>query len=221
LIGIVQGSVFTNSNDPHADATQMVGYVCSFFNICYYAAPLSSMAEVIRKKDASSLFLPNILVNTLNATLWFSYGLFGLGNIVVYGPSAIGLTLSGIQIALVFIYHEGHWFDAVSGWLTHRTIRAKTRVANETELTVDNNQGLSSKSDKDNLQNERRMSFVVTSEEAAELQQQQLFMAGPRSRKYTASRASSSNSGKMGRQNTSTSISDSHVTSPLTQFPPI
>lgn len=131
IIGIVQTSLFHTFADPKHEAQQMVGFVCCFFNICYYAAPLSTMAEIIAKKDSSSLYLPNVLVNCLNATLWLLYGAFGVHNIVVWGPSFIGLTLSLIQVALVFRYHKGHWLEAVSGWITHRTIQMKTRVADE------------------------------------------------------------------------------------------
>lgn len=131
IIGIVQTSLFHTFSDPQQQARLMVGYICCFFNICYYAAPLSTMAEIIATKDSSSLYLPNILVNCLNATLWLCYGAFGVHNVVVWGPSFIGLSLSLLQVALVFRYHKGHWFEAVSGWITHRTIQMKTRVENE------------------------------------------------------------------------------------------
>ncbi len=135
ILGIVQTSLFHSYPDQHAEATKLIGYLCCFFNICYYAAPLSTMKEVITKKDSSSLFLPNILVNCMNATLWLCYGAFGVHNPVVWGPSFIGLTLSLIQVSLVCIYHEGHWLEAISGWATHRTIQVKTRVEDETFVT--------------------------------------------------------------------------------------
>ncbi len=59
-IGIVQTSLFLSYGDKQlSQATQLIGYLCCFCNICYYAAPLSTMSEVIAKKDASSLYLPN------------------------------------------------------------------------------------------------------------------------------------------------------------------
>lgn len=132
VMGIAQTSLFTAFSDPSAEAAQLIGLLCDFFSICYYAAPLSSMAEVVRKRDASSLYLPAILVNCVNASLWMLYGIFSVGSVILYGPSMLGLLLSLVQVVLVFVYHEGKWFDAVSGFITHRTIHVKTRVWDET-----------------------------------------------------------------------------------------
>jgi solute carrier family 50 (sugar transporter) len=133
LICIVQNTIFTGFDDPLAQGEVLVGYLSCFFNVCYYASPLSTMYEVITKKDASSFYLPNIIVNSLNATLWLLYGALGVNNPVVWAPSAIGLVLSLIQIALVFMYHQGHWLEAASGWITHRTIQIKTRLGADDE----------------------------------------------------------------------------------------
>lgn len=145
-LGIVQTSIFNAFADPHDQATVMIGYLCCFFNICYYAAPLSSMAEVIRTKDASSLYLPNILVNSLNATMWLCYGAFGVNNIVVWGPSLIGLLLSFSQMALVFAFHRGPWTAAVQGEATHQSIKVKSRKQGERTISFVISEGLSSKS---------------------------------------------------------------------------
>jgi uncharacterized protein with PQ loop repeat len=42
--------------------------------LIYYAAPLSSMAEVIKTRNSASILLPLTLMNTLNAALWATYG---------------------------------------------------------------------------------------------------------------------------------------------------
>eukprot|EP01039_Chlorochromonas_danica_P001475 gene1475-1604_t len=128
MIGIVQTSIFKSFDDPDEQATKMVGYLCAFFNICYYAAPLSSMFQVIATKNASSLYLPAILVNSLNATMWLCYGAFGQNNPVVWGPSLIGLLLSMTQVVLVIRYHKGPWIHAIKGATTEETIKVKSRV---------------------------------------------------------------------------------------------
>jgi solute carrier family 50 protein (sugar transporter) len=182
ILGIVQTSLFHSygPEQQHTEATQLIGYMCCFCNICYYAAPLSTMQAVIRHKDSSSLYLPNILVNCMNATLWLCYGAFGVKNMIVWGPSSIGLTLSLIQVSLVVMYHEGHWLEAVSGWATHGTIQVKTRVEDETYLTnagdalqtageTGGGGGASFKGDRERYNNElatktrvRKSSFVVS-----------------------------------------------------------
>jgi uncharacterized protein with PQ loop repeat len=82
----------------------LVGTLAVIFSIAYYAAPLSTMARVIRKKDASSLYLPLVLVNLLNAVLWFVYGLAGINDIYVWLPNVIGIVLALLQVGLVIRY---------------------------------------------------------------------------------------------------------------------
>jgi solute carrier family 50 protein (sugar transporter) len=144
ILGIIQTSLFQNFPDPNSESTKLIGYLCCFFNICYYGAPLSTMLDVIKKKDASSLYLPAIFVNSLNATLWLSYGAFGVHSPVVWVPSFIGLVLSLGQVVLAFLYHKGPWFHAASGSITHDTILSKSRVE---DIEADGH---------------RKMSFVVT-----------------------------------------------------------
>jgi solute carrier family 50 protein (sugar transporter) len=192
-IGIVQTSLFHSFPDSHEQAATMVGYICCFFSICYYAAPLSAMAEIISKKDSSSLYLPNIFVNCINTILWMSYGAFGVNNAVIWVPSFIGLILSLIQVFLVFRYHKGDWFEAISGWITHRTIQVKTRVADEYEdgqFTVEvGDRRFSSSGDNSSPVNVvRRMSFCVVP--ADQMESGGTPLLTPRSR-HTKSRAGS------------------------------
>lgn len=82
----------------------LVGTIAVIVSIAYYMAPMSTMARVIRKKDASSLYLPLILVNLVNAILWFVYGLAGINDIYVWLPNALGIALALVQIMLVVVY---------------------------------------------------------------------------------------------------------------------
>ena len=82
----------------------LVGTLAVICSIAYYAAPLSTMARVIRKKDASSLYLPLVLVNLVNAVLWFVYGLAGINDIYVWLPNVLGIALALSQVGLVIWY---------------------------------------------------------------------------------------------------------------------
>lgn len=42
--------------------------------LIYYAAPLSTMAEVIRTRNSASILMPLCIMNMLNAGLWTTYG---------------------------------------------------------------------------------------------------------------------------------------------------
>lgn len=82
----------------------IVGITANLFTVCYYAAPCSNMLNVIKTKDASSLYLPMAIANLLNATSWIVYGIFGLGDPLVYGPNALGWILTFFQLILIFLY---------------------------------------------------------------------------------------------------------------------
>lgn len=50
------------------------GYTAVGILLCYYAAPLSTMAEVLRSRSSASLYAPTSAMNTLNGLLWVAYG---------------------------------------------------------------------------------------------------------------------------------------------------
>lgn len=71
----------------------------------YYTAPLSTAIHVIRVRDSSSLYAPMILLNLLNACLWFFYGLLGdNNNIIIWCPNLVGILLSVAQLVLLILY---------------------------------------------------------------------------------------------------------------------
>lgn len=89
----------------HADTGKLIiAFVANSTCIIYYGAPCSTMLSVISSKDSSSLYPPMIVANALNATLWCVYGFFALGDIFVYVPNGIGLSLSIIQLSLIVMY---------------------------------------------------------------------------------------------------------------------
>jgi solute carrier family 50 protein (sugar transporter) len=89
--------------DNTASMLSLWGLAGNFISLVYYAAPLSSMAEVIKKRDSSSILLPLTLMNTANAFLWTTYGL-AISDAYVFVPNGIGALLSLAQLALSFIY---------------------------------------------------------------------------------------------------------------------
>jgi solute carrier family 50 (sugar transporter) len=155
LMAMIETTIFSQFLNPRDQASTMTGTLCAFLSICYYGAPLSTMAEVMHTRDASSLYLPMILMNMCNATLWMLYGAFGVKTVVIWLPPALGLVLSCVQIGLVLVYHRGHWLEAVTGWITHRTIHRKTRVGEVEAAMSDSARELLSSPEA------RRMSFVV------------------------------------------------------------
>ena len=72
--------------------------------ILYYCAPLSSVRIIIAMRDATSLYLPMLVMNLISASLWFSYGLFGAKNIWIYLPNALGLVVTLVQLSVKLYY---------------------------------------------------------------------------------------------------------------------
>lgn len=62
----------------YAGQKHMWGSLCVAILICYYVIPLSTMVEIVRQKDASSIYLPLAGAAILNGGMWTIYGLVGL-----------------------------------------------------------------------------------------------------------------------------------------------
>ena len=96
------------------------GLVANFILLCYYAAPLSTVAavvcsarikcrgasihwliwaQVVRSRDASSISGPLVLVNAGNGLLWTVYGA-AVEDALVWAPNLAGVALAAAQLAL-------------------------------------------------------------------------------------------------------------------------
>lgn len=98
IIGITMGTWDKDIKDI------VVALIANTACVMYYGAPCSSMYKVIVSKDSSSLHLPMIFVNFLNAILWSVYGFFALNDMFVVVPNSIGLALSVLQLCLIALY---------------------------------------------------------------------------------------------------------------------
>lgn len=55
----------------------------------YYSAPLATLAKVIRERSSASLHWPLCLMNAINGSLWFAYGL-ALKDMFICAPNGVG-----------------------------------------------------------------------------------------------------------------------------------
>lgn len=97
-------SIILRKGDSFDLATYMIGLISLIFTVSYYASPLTMMISIIKKKDASSLYLPMIIVNCMNASMWFLYGLFGRNDQNIWIPNGIGVVLALLQLLLICLY---------------------------------------------------------------------------------------------------------------------
>lgn len=64
----------------------------------YYSAPLATLAKVIRERSSSSLHWPLCLMNAVNGTLWFAYGL-ALRDMFICAPNGVGAFFNLVCLA--------------------------------------------------------------------------------------------------------------------------
>jgi uncharacterized protein with PQ loop repeat len=85
----------------------MIGNICCATGLIFYISPLSTLVEIVRNKDGSSLHTPTILLNLMATILWSSYGLFYMEDVNVYAPNLVAVCLSLSQLGIKFYYPSG------------------------------------------------------------------------------------------------------------------
>lgn len=128
-LGMVCAEVFGSESNEHELTRSTIGWLSALFAVIYYASPLSTMFEVIATKDTSSLHLPMICVNFVNALLWTLYGFYGIQRAPIWLPNFIGVILAAVQLLLVGSF--GAAAAAHSGLLSNRVLPEYRPVAEE------------------------------------------------------------------------------------------
>mmetsp|Transcript_32710 Transcript_32710/g.80597 ORF Transcript_32710/g.80597 Transcript_32710/m.80597 type:complete len:269 (+) Transcript_32710:151-957(+) len=90
-------------DEPTAHKKTTVGLFANAVLLVYYAAPLSTVKEVLATRNSKSLYFPIAVANTVNGTAWFVYGL-ALEDPYIYAPNAVGATLGVLQIGLIVMF---------------------------------------------------------------------------------------------------------------------
>ena len=82
---------------------QIVGYVVNL-NLCFfYFAPLTTMVEVCRTRNAASIHRPTTLMTCCNSFFWVAYGL-AVNDAFIYVPNGVGLGFGLMQAALLGMF---------------------------------------------------------------------------------------------------------------------
>ena len=81
-----------------------LGLYATAICIILFASPLSTIADVIKTRDASSILAPLTASQCANCLLWTVYGIFSAKDIFVWGPNGTGLILGLVQLALKVVF---------------------------------------------------------------------------------------------------------------------
>jgi solute carrier family 50 protein (sugar transporter) len=81
----------------------VIGIVVNCNLLFFYGGPLSTMFNVMKAHDSSSIHRGTMIMNTVNSTFWTAYGI-GIVDWFVFVPNGIGIIMGSIQILLCIIF---------------------------------------------------------------------------------------------------------------------
>ena len=116
----------------------VLGLYGSVLCVVMFAAPLSTVFNVIATADSSSIYAPLTLAQVLNCGTWTAYGI-AIGDIWVWAPNGCGLVLGLVQALLKLIYPE------VAANIPRRSI-----LGEEAKALVHSTKGLTKATSSDN-----------------------------------------------------------------------
>lgn len=86
-------------------ARNIFGFLSMGSTMVFFMAPLSRILSIVRYQDASSLYVPTIMVSVINTFVWSVYTV-ARWDLFVFIPSVVGLSLSLSQLS-VKVYYDG------------------------------------------------------------------------------------------------------------------
>jgi ATP-binding cassette subfamily G (WHITE) protein 2 len=160
IMGLVCATAFNRFPDSIQQCGALVRTLSCCFSITYYGAPMSTMAQVIREKDSSTLYFPTILVNTINAMCWFLYGSIGTGDILLWLPNGLGVILCGSQFMLIILFKKQSLWDILLG--KEPPTKSASKKSQELQVTQSANENEEDIDDKQLLVLEKPQAFSLT-----------------------------------------------------------
>ncbi|XAR67869.1 hypothetical protein NMG60_11002802 [Bertholletia excelsa] len=99
--GLVLGLTHFVFNAP--TRVRIVGWICLVFSVSVFAAPLCIVRQVMRTKSAEFMPFSLSLTLTINAVMWFFYGLL-INDYNIAVPNVLGFGFGIVQMVLYWMY---------------------------------------------------------------------------------------------------------------------
>mmetsp|Transcript_2505 Transcript_2505/g.3831 ORF Transcript_2505/g.3831 Transcript_2505/m.3831 type:complete len:292 (-) Transcript_2505:708-1583(-) len=99
---------------PAIRRAEIIGLASNINLIVFYGAPLSTILEVLRTRNSSSIHRRTLVMSLLNAFFWTAYG-FAIVDIMVIFPNATGLLLGIFQVCLCVVFSSNMKVDNRKG----------------------------------------------------------------------------------------------------------
>ena len=80
-----------------------IGIVVNCNLVFFYAAPLSTIAKVLKTRNSVSIHIPSMLTATFNGIFWGGFGI-ATKDLVIAVPNSLGAGLGFIQVALCVLF---------------------------------------------------------------------------------------------------------------------
>lgn len=104
LLNIIGGALaFILFDDNYEAAKLSMGIICIIILCGIYISPLTTMIEIIRTKDSSSISFIMTVALFINGIFWTAYGIF-YNDFFIWFPNALGIGSSVIQFIFFFIF---------------------------------------------------------------------------------------------------------------------
>lgn len=104
LVSMLCFIVMGSSIEERERAKQYIGYLGCVVTVAFFFSPLSTLREIMKTNDASSLYLPSIIAILINCLNWTFYGTVSLNDPAIWIPNLIGAILAIIQLGFKLTY---------------------------------------------------------------------------------------------------------------------
>ena len=113
----------------------IIGLIVNINLVVFYGAPLSTILNVISKRNSASIHRRTMRLSLFNSFFWLVYGV-ALMDIVIFLPNACGFALGVVQLVLCVVFSskvDTHTYDA-SASVEERLVGEDGASIGETQL---------------------------------------------------------------------------------------